>query len=95
MVSEALLDGARGLVVASAVKSASRAKRIGWGERMQWAAVAAGVFVACLGGFGVGSTIFEGQQIVQASISSEASFEFDGFGFAEGVEPNGRNGGEI
>lgn len=94
LVSEALLDRAKGLVASAGKLARVGDKRIGWVERMQWAAVAAGVFVACVGGFGVGSTIFEGEQMVQASISSEASFELDGLGFGGGVEPNGSNGGE-
>ena len=95
LVSEAFLDRAKALVAGSSAKSAGvGAERTGWWQRLQWAAVAAGILVACFAGYSVGNTTFQGQQISQASISSQALFELDGLGLAEVLQPNGSNGGE-
>ena len=63
-------------------------------QRFQWAAAAAAVLVACVGGYTVGRTTSQDQLAIQASLSYQASLELDGFSLATIVAPNGSNGGE-
>ena len=89
IVSQTVLDQAQAL---SAPPQTIRQTSL-W-QRFQWAAAAAAVVVACVGGYTVGRTTSQDQLAIQASLSYQASLELDGFSLATIVAPNGSNGGE-
>ena len=89
IVSQTALDQAQAL---SAPPQTIRQTSL-W-QRFQWAAAAAAVVVACVGGYTVGRTTSQDQLAIQASLSYQASLELDGFTLATIVAPNGSNGGE-
>ncbi len=89
LVSQTVLDQAQAL---SAPPQTIRQTSL-W-QRFQWAAAAAAVVVACVGGYTVGRTTSQDQLAIQASLSYQASLELDGFSLATTLAPNGSNGGE-
>ena len=89
IVSQTVIDRAQAL---SAPQQTIRQTSL-W-QRFQWAAAAAAVVVACVGGYTVGRTTSQDQLAIQASLSYQASLELDGFTLATIVAPNGSNGGE-
>ena len=88
-VSRAVLDQAQAL--ATAPHTAKKARS--W-HHFQWAATAAAVVLACMGGYSIGQTTFQDQISAQASLSSQASLELDGLALAAILQPNDLNGGE-
>ncbi len=89
IVSQTALDQAQAL---SAPPQTIRQTSL-W-QRFQWAAAAAAVVVACVGGYTVGRTTSQDQLAIQASLSSQAFIELDGFTLAAILQPNDLNGGE-
>lgn len=93
MVSQAFLDRAKALTAPQQTYPAAGRQAGAW-QRFHWAAAAAAVVFACLGGYSIGHTTFQGQRSAQVSLSSQASLELDGFTLALILQPNGSNGGE-
>ena len=89
MVSQTLLDRAQAL---AAPQQTIRHTSI-W-QRLQWAAAAAAIVLACVGGYAIGQTTVQGQLTVETSVRTQASFELDGLSLAVILQPNGSNGGE-
>ena len=84
-----LMAQAKGLLAAPA----ARAKRSWWGQ-LQWAAAAAGVVIACWGGYSFGANAFDSQ--AKARVSATGALE-ELIGDNELTMPqaaNGDNGGE-
>ena len=52
-------------------------RRYFWRPRLQWAAAAAAVLLACLIGYSVGGTTLRGQRQAQSLVSSRVSLEVD------------------
>ena len=95
LASQALLERAKALVPAAAEGVSSRSL---FRYRFQWAAVAAAVLLACLGGYGIGQTTFQHRVTAQAYISSQVSLDFDDLlsdpALAVLFPTNGTNGGQ-
>lgn len=89
LVSRSVLDQAQAL--AATPYSAPKARS--W-HHFQWAAAAAAVVLACLGGYSVGQTTFQDQLTAEASLSSQASLELDEMTVTDILQPNGSNGDE-
>ena len=94
LVCQAFLDRAKALVPRSPIIP----HRTAFWQRLQWAAAAAVVAVACLGGYTAGRSTLQGRHYAQASVTSQADFELDelisGPALALILQPNGLNGGE-
>ena len=89
LVGRTVLDRAKALAAAP-----HTARQAGAWHRFQWAAAAAAVVLACLGGYTIGQTTSQSQRSAQASLSSQALLEMDGLTLAFILQPNGLNGGE-
>jgi anti-sigma factor RsiW len=90
LVCQAFLDRAKALLPGSPIIPS----RTAFWQRLQWAAAAAAVFLACLGGYTDGQTTFQDQLVAEASLSSQAPMELDELTLALILLPNGSNGGE-
>ena len=97
LVSQAFLDRAKALAAPQQTAPVA-VRQAGASHRVQWAAAAAAVVLACLAGYTIGQTTFQGQHSAQAAISSQAFLELDGLtsgpALALILQPNGSNGGE-
>ncbi len=91
LVQPAFLDQLKALKPAQPATVALR--QTGAWQRFHWAAAAAAVVFACVGGYSVGQTTFQDRNAAQTSITSQASLEMDGFTLALVLQPNGSNGG--
>ncbi|MCK4850368.1 MAG: hypothetical protein KAT11_03400 [Phycisphaerae bacterium] len=93
LVSQAFLDRAKALVPASPIIP----HRTAFWQPLQWAAAAAAVVFACLGGYNVGHSTFQSRYYTQASITSQTTPGLDAL-MADPIlalilPPNGSNGG--
>ena len=93
MVSQAFLDRAKALTAPQQTTPVVVRRTWTW-PRSQWAAAAAAVVLACLAGYSVGQTTFQGRGSAEDSLSSQASLELDGLTLALVLQPNGSNGVE-
>ncbi len=93
LVSQAFLDRAKTLAVPQQPAPVVVA-RAGLWHRFQWAAAAAVVALACLGGYTAGHSTLQSQRRAQDSVTSQANFELDELTLAFILLPNGSNGGE-
>ncbi len=93
LVCQTFLDRAKALAAPQQTATAAVRQPGAW-HRFHWAAAAAAVLFACLGGYSIGQTTFQGQRSAEASLSSQASLELDGLTLALVLQPNGSNGGE-
>ena len=80
-VSLSLLSRAKDIMVAEPThKTGSQLSETilyAWWRRLQWAAAAAVVLLACLGGYSVGRVTFRGQQQAETLVASNASLEME------------------
>ena len=90
LVRPALVDRAKALI-ATPQPATVRQSRV-W-HHFQWAAAAAAVVFACIGGYSIGHSTFQNRTAAQASISSQAYEELDELTFALILLPNISNGG--
>ena len=73
LASQTFLDRAKALVPASPIIPS----RTAFWQRLQWAATAAVIMLACLGGYTVGRSTFQGRHYAQASLTSQLSLDLD------------------
>lgn len=99
-VSQTVLDRAKALETETPPDQqqiVAPARGAHW-HRFHWAAAAAAVLLACLGGYSAGTSTSQGQQRLQAQKSSQVSFGLDELigdpTLALIFQPNGRNGGQ-
>jgi len=80
-VSPSLLSRAKDLMAAEPTRKThpqpSETILYVWWRRFQWAAAAAAVLLACLGGYSVGRVTFSGQRQAETLIASNASLEME------------------
>lgn len=98
-VSQTLLERIKNLLPAEASQP-RRISRAGstWWRRAGNMAAAAGIFLACVGGYMAGGSSFRDQTLIQTSVASEESMELGELVFeptlALIMQSNGTNGGE-
>ncbi len=95
LACQALLDRAKAL--APPPRSAALTPgRTPWWQRLQWAAAAAAIFVACLGGYNLGRFTFRAQGLAEALVAADISRDVEAIvtepTLAIIVWPNGQNG---
>ena len=92
LVSQTFLDRAKALLPASPIIPS----RTAFWQRLQWAAAAAVVMLACLGGYNIGRSTFRGQGLAEALVAADICRDLEAMvtepTLAIILQPNGRNG---
>ncbi len=94
LVCQAFLDRAKAFLPGSPIIPS----RTAFWQRLQWAATAAVIMLACLGGYTAGRSTSQGRHYAQASVTSQLSLDLDELlsdpALAMLIPFNGANGDE-